>query len=198
MSSAMISSSPIFQSTVSQLTTASGMPGFLLKKNPMKRGKHHLRPEEEGPAPHDPAHCIILDHSETNAPENVFPCGFRGGFQLGLRVKQGIHRQRQLLGQPKARDRVGSYLLFSMAFTVCRDTPHFLASSSWDSPSSFRRCRMQFSTSSTQLSLIVQQRNKIQNGCHLQLDKKDSPPWAGCGQNSRSHPEWPPRSSPTR
>ena len=42
----------------------------------------------------------------------------------------------------KARERVGSYLLFSMALMVCRDTPHRLARSSWEMPRSFRSARI--------------------------------------------------------
>lgn len=43
-----------------------------------------------------------------------------------------------------AKDNVGSYLSFSIAFTVCRDTLHLFASSSCDSPRAFRLLLMIF------------------------------------------------------
>ena len=51
------------------------------------------------------------------------------------------------LARRKASASVGSYLLFSIAFTVCRETPHFFASSSCDSPRSFRLLLIIFSIS---------------------------------------------------
>ena len=44
-----------------------------------------------------------------------------------------------------ARARVGSYLSFSMAFTVCRETPQARASVSWERPSAFLRSLIVFS-----------------------------------------------------
>lgn len=61
----------------------------------------------------------------------------------------------------KASARVGSYLLFSMALTVWRVTPQRLASSSWESPSSFLRARMVFSISITKLSAVIEQMQQI-------------------------------------
>ena len=51
------------------------------------------------------------------------------------------------LARRKASASVGSYLLFSIAFTVCLETPHFFASSSCDSPRSFRLLLIIFSIS---------------------------------------------------
>lgn len=42
---------PFLQSTVNQLTTASGMPGFLLKKNPMKRENITFAQKKKAPPP---------------------------------------------------------------------------------------------------------------------------------------------------
>lgn len=62
------------------------------------------------------------------------------------------------LARLKARDNVGSYLLFSIAFTVCRDTPHFFANSSCDNPNSFRLFLIIFSISIAIPFLIIQER----------------------------------------
>ena len=42
---------PFLQSTVNQLTTASGMPGFLPKKNPMKRENITFAQKKKDPPP---------------------------------------------------------------------------------------------------------------------------------------------------
>lgn len=42
---------PYLQSTVNQLTAASGMPGFLLKKNPMKRENITFAQKKKDPPP---------------------------------------------------------------------------------------------------------------------------------------------------
>ena len=69
----------------------------------------------------------------------------------------------------KANNKVGSYLLFSMELIVCRETPHFLASSSCDSPISFRLIRIVFSMSATMFSFKVQQCNKINDNRQFQM-----------------------------
>ena len=75
------------------------------------------------------------------------------------------------LARLNANTNVGSYLLFSIAFTVCLDTPHFFASSSCDSPSFFLLSRIVFSISTTILSFVIQKKQKIYCGSHTDLDK---------------------------
>lgn len=75
------------------------------------------------------------------------------------------------LAKLKAKAKVGSYLLFSMALTVCRETPHLLASSSCERPDSFRLSLITFSITTTVLLLIIQKSHKINDSSHLQLDE---------------------------
>ena len=79
------------------------------------------------------------------------------------------------LAMLKARDNVGSYLLFSIAFTVCRDTPHFFANSSCDNPSSFRLFLILFSISAAISFLIMQERQKVDHCSNTKFGKRIDP-----------------------
>ena len=69
----------------------------------------------------------------------------------------------------KARDNVGSYLLFSIALTVCLETPHFFASSSCDKPNSFLLILILFSISAAEPLFIIHKSSKIDNCSCFQL-----------------------------
>ena len=81
-----------------------------------------------------------------------------------FRGEQLVHCKLQLLGQAKGQSQ-------GMALTVWRETPHFLASSSWDSPNSFRRCRITFSISGTVPLSEIEQRDKVDDGGCFQMDQ---------------------------
>lgn len=69
----------------------------------------------------------------------------------------------------KARDNVGSYLLFSIALTVCLETPHFFASSSCDKPNSLLLILILFSISAAEPLFIIHKSSKIDNCSCFQL-----------------------------
>lgn len=75
------------------------------------------------------------------------------------------------LARLKANANVGSYLLFSIALIVWRETPHFFASSSCSNPNSLRLLLIIFSTSATMLSFIIHEGNEIDNRGNLKLNK---------------------------
>ena len=51
---------PVLQSTVTQLATASGMPGFLMKKTPMKRENITFAKKDNAPADDQPMTLPIV------------------------------------------------------------------------------------------------------------------------------------------
>ena len=76
-----------------------------------------------------------------------------------------------VLARAKASWRVGSYLLFSMALMVWRDTPQARASCSWDRPRARRRSWMMLSMSATIFLPVVQQIDKEGHGRHREGDE---------------------------